>query len=446
MLLSEKETSAICKTVLGFTKAQDAQVQVTSQQLAHLRFAANRFTTSGRRENVSVTITVWIDKKQGAATVGRFDAEELRTAVEQAQEIARLSPEDKEYLPSLPAQKYRPSAGYAESTLNLSLDKRARSIDRVIRACEKAGLIGAGFYHTGGEAGGFATKHGNFFYGRSTLASLSVTARTPDGSGSGLFLRNHFDVAKLDPDNIGQEAIRRALASHDPRPIEPGLYTAILEPQAVGDLLRFDFDARSADEGRSSYSAEEGKTKVGKQIFDPHISLYSDPWDPAVPAPPVSPEGIPAERFYFIRHGVLESLQYSRYWAGEKGTKPTPGPVNTIIESYATPVSVEEMIASTPRGLLVSRFWYIRKVDPRTDLFTGLTRDGLWLIENGKIRYPVHNLRFNQSLLELLAPGNVQLVGVPERISSSESQGNSAALVPAIKFKSFRFTSRSEAI
>jgi predicted Zn-dependent protease len=165
-----------------------------------------------------------------------------------------------------------------------------------------------------------------------------------------------------------------------------------------------------------------------------------------LPGSPAAAGGIPAEKIYFIRRGILENLQYSRYWAKEKGRQPTPGPVNTIIESSAPPSTVEEMIQSTPRGLLVSRFWYIRGVDPRTALFTGLTRDGVWYIENGKIQYPVRNFRFNQSVLDLLAPGNVEMIGRPERVSGSESQGRGASLTPALKVKRFHFTSASEAV
>ena len=165
-----------------------------------------------------------------------------------------------------------------------------------------------------------------------------------------------------------------------------------------------------------------------------------------MPSAPSANGGIPAEKIYFIRNGVLETLDYSRYWAKEKGKEPTPGPVNQVIEATGPTASVEEMIKATPRGLLVSRFWYIRSVDPRTMLFTGLTRDGVWFIENGKIQHPVRNFRFNQSVLDLLAPGNVEMIGTPERTSSSESQGRGATVTPAFKLKAFHFTSQSEAV
>jgi predicted Zn-dependent protease len=333
-----------------------------------------------------------------------------------------------------------------DATVNLALSSRAKAIDEIIRKCEKEGVIGAGFHHASGDASGSATKNGNFHYRKSSLVSLSVTARTPDGTSSGYFLRNHFDISKLETARIGHEAIQKALTSKNPRTLEPGAYPVILEAQAADDLIRLFFDARSADEGRSPYSAPGGKTRLGEKIFDERINYFSDPWHPELPASPVADDGIPAEKIYFIRNGVLENLDYSRYWAKEKGKQPTPGPVNSILESTAPPVSVPEMIKAMKRGLLVSRFWYIRMVDPRTALFTGLTRDGVWYVEDGKIAYPVRNFRFNQSLLELLAPGNVEMIGRSERVSSSESQGNGASLTPAIKVKAFHFTSQSEAV
>src|SRR5438552_2390986 len=446
MLLTEQESKAICQKLLGHTKAADAEVRVSSEDFSYLRFAANGFTTSGRRENATATVTVWLDKKRGSAAANDLDDASLKMAVEQAEQLARISPVDREYLPTLGRQSYKPTGGYVEATVNISLSGRARAIDEIIHACEKEGVIGAGFHHANGTATGFATKNGNFHYQRSSLVSLSVTARTSDGGSSGFFLRNHFDVAKLDTSRIGREAIQKALQSKNPRTLEPGVYPVILEAQAADDLIRFGFDARSADEGRSPYSAPGGKTRVGQRIFDERINVSSDPWHPELLGSASAQDGIPAQKIYFVRNGVLENLHYSRYWAKEKGKEPTPGPVNTILESSAPSATLQEMIQAMERGLLVSRFWYIRGVDPRTALFTGLTRDGVWYIENGKIQYPVRNFRFNQSILELLAPGNVEMIGAPERVSGSETQGRGASLTPALKVKQFHFTSQSEAV
>lgn len=449
MLLTEQEARALTSKLLSYVRADDAIVSVNSENYSHLRFAANAFTTSGARKNTSVGVTVWIDKKRGASSTNEIDDASLRAAVTQAEEIARISPVDREYIPTLSRQTYKPVNGYSEATSNISLQDRARAINSVIAGCERAGVVGAGFHQARGLVNASATKNGNFNYERSSLVSLSTTARTRDGGSSGYFLRNHFDVNKLDVKRVAQEAIRKALEGRRPRTLEAGVYPAILEPQAVADLLSFfafTFDARSADEGRSPFSLPGGKTKVGQQVFDERINIYSDPWNPDLPGSQSAQAGIPAQRIQLVRNGVLENLTYSRFWAKQKDKQPTPGPVNSIMESSAAPVTLEEMISKTDRGILLGRFWYIRGVDPRTALQTGLTRDGIWYIEGGKIRYPVKNFRFNQSLMALLAPGNVEMIGAPERVGSAEGQGNSAALLPALKVKEFHFSSQSEAV
>lgn len=449
MLLTETEARAICEKLLSYVKADDAVVSVNSENYGHLRFAANAFTTSGARENTSVGVTVWIGGKRGSASTNEIDDESLKATVALAEQLARISPVDREYMPTLGKQTYKPVNGYAEATSNISVTSRAKTINDVIASCEKSKVIGAGFHQARGSAGASATKNGNFFYDRTSLVSLSTTARTPDGTSSGYFLRNHFDVAKLDTARVASEAIRKALDARNPRVLEPGVYPAILEPQAVADLLgfiTFTFDARSAEEGRSPFSLPGGKTKIGEKIFDERLNVYSDPWHPELPGSASAQGGLPAQKIHLVRNGVLENLIYSRYWAKQKGKEPTPGPVNSIIESSQSPVALEDMIKSMDRGILLGRFWYIRGVDARTVLQTGLTRDGIWYIEKGKIQYPVKNFRFNQSVIQLLAPGNIDLIGKPERVGSSEGQGGNAALLPALKVKQFHFSSQSEAV
>ncbi len=414
MLLSEQEAKAICQKLLDYVKADDATVSVESEDYQHVRFAANNFTTSGRRENVEASVTLWLKDKKGAAQTNEMDDASLEAAVRQAEQLARLSPVDREYLPTLGPQQYKPTQGYIEATANISATERAKAIDAVIAACEKENVTGAGFHQAHGVGAAHASKNGNFSYGRASLVSLSLTARTQQGDGSGYFLRNHFDVAKLDADLLG--------------------------------FIGFVFDARLADEGRSPFSAPGGKTKIGEKIVDERLSVYSDPWHPELPGSQAAQGGIPAQKLYLVRNGVLETLVYSRFWAKQKQKEPTPGPVNIVLEGSQPPASVEEMVRSTERGLLVSHFWYLRPVDIRTMAITGLTRDGVWYVEKGKIQYPVRNFRFNQSLLEMLAGGNVELIGAPERVSASESQGSASALLPALKVKQFHFTSQSEAV
>jgi len=449
MLLSESDAKALTDKILSFVTAADTVANVGSDKLSHLRFANNNFLTSGSRIGRSANVTVWIDGKRGSASTNDTDDASLKTMVAQAEKIARTAPVDREYVPSLGRQTYKPVNGFVEATANLSLTDRARNISEILAECEKNKVIGAGFHSARAQAGASASKNGNFDYEKSTNVSLSVTTRSPDGKSSGYFLRSHYDIAKLDTKRIARESIRKTNEGANARTIEPGVYTVILEPQAVADLignLGFTFNARSAEEGRSVYSAPGGKTRVGEKMFDEKVTIYSDPWNSEVPGSQSTNGGIPAQRLVLVKNGVLENLVYNRFWAKQKGKEPTPGPVNTIMEPNGPAASIEDMIKSTERGILVSRFWYIRGTDPRTASSTGLTRDGVWFIENGKIAYPLKNFRFNQSITQMLGPGNVLMIGKPERVGSSEGGGSGASLLPALKLKAFNFTSQSEAV
>jgi predicted Zn-dependent protease len=240
---------------------------------------------------------------------------------------------------------------------------------------------------------------------------------------------------------VAEQAVGKAVRSREPKTIEPGTYPVILEPQAVANLMGFltgSLDARTADEGRSAFSAKDGKTRVGEKLFSDRITLYSDPMHRELPSVPSTSEGIPAARLPLITSGVLENLEYSRFWAQERTREPSAGPVNYIMEGSQPPVAIDAMIKGMERGLLISRFWYVRLVDPRTLVLTGLTRDGLWWIDKGRINHPVRNLRFNQSVLAMLAPWNVEAVGA--------SQRQSPLMVPSLKLAAFTFTSISDAI
>ena len=447
MLLNEQEVKTLTSKILSMVKADDATASVGSNKQSHLRFASNNVLTSGTTEGRSANVTVWIDKKRGAASTNDLDDASLRAMVDQAEKIARTAPVDREYVPTLGKQTYRSSSGYVEATANLSLTDRARQIGAIIAECEKNRVIGAGFHSANAQAGGSATKNGNFDFERTTGVGISVTARTPDGQSSGYFLRSHHDIGKLDTMRVARESIRKALEGRNAKTIDPGTYTVILEPQAVADLIGGfvqGFNARTAEEGRSIFSAPGGKTKLGEKVYDEKVTIYSDPWHAELPGSQSAQGGIPAQRIVLVDKGVLKTLTYNRFWASQKKTEPTPGPVNTIFETNGPTSTLEQMIASTDRGIIVSRFWYIRQTDPRTASSTGLTRDGVWWIENGKIVYPLKNFRFNQSMVKMLAPGNVLAVGKPERVGSSEGGGGS--LLPALKLKEFTFTSQSEAV
>src|SRR3954467_15871543 len=223
-------------------------------------------------------------------------------------------------------------------------------------------------------------------YFPSTNANYQLTVRTNDGTGSGWAGADHPDWRQIDFKGVSDPSSQKARASRNPVPIEPGRYTVIREPQAVGDLvqlLAFALDARSADEGRSAFSKQGGGTKLGEKIVDDRVTLLSDPADPQLLTNTFDGQGLPARRQVWIENGVLKKLTYSRFWAQKKNQQPDAG--TNAVKLVGGTQTREELIASTPRGILVTRLWYLRPVDPRTVLYTGLTRDGTFLIENGKL-------------------------------------------------------------
>jgi predicted Zn-dependent protease len=443
-MLTRDDALRICETVLAHAKAagaEDAAVSLRSAAESHARFADNRISTSGRSEDLDITATVWVGRRRGSITGNDSAADALKRMADEVVQIARVSPVHREYVPTLGPLEYPEARGFAAATADVDVSARAAALDAVLAACRSAKVIGAGFHNAQASAIAAATANGNRRYFRSSEAGLSVTARSADGTGSGYYSGDHFDLARLDTKNIAEQAVGKAVRSREPKAIEPGTYPVILEPQAVADLMGFlanSFDARTADEGRSAFSAKDGKTRLGEKLFNERISLYSDPMHADLPALPSTGEGIPAARLSLIKSGVLENLEYTRFWAQERRREPTVGPVNYIMESSQPAVSTDDMVKGMERGLLISRFWYVRLVDPRTLVLTGLTRDGLWWIDKGKISHPVRNLRFNQSVLAMLAPWNVEAIGAPRRLSP--------LMVPALKLSAFTFTSISDAI
>ncbi len=443
-MLTREAALKICETVLEHAKtagAEDAQVSLANTAESHARFADNRVTTSGRSDDLDITATVWVGRRRGSATVNDSSEAALKQLAGDAVQIARVSPVQREYVPTLGAQEYATDRGFAASTADVDVTARAQALQGILDACRAQKVTGAGFHTARASATATATANGNRRYFRNTRADLSVTARTPDGTGSGYYSGDHFDLGKLDAQRIATEAVTKAVRSRNPRPIEPGNYPVILEPQAVSDLIGFftgNFDARTADEGRSAFSGKDGKTRLGEAMFSERLNLYSDPMHAELPASPATNEGVPASRLSLVKAGVIENLTYSRYWAQEKKRDATPGPVNFILESTQTPSTMEDLIKGMKRGLLISRFWYVRLVDPRTMVLTGLTRDGLWWVEDGQVKHPVRNLRFNQSVLAMLAPWNVEAIGRSERLAPY--------MVPALRLGSFTFTSISDAI
>ena len=444
--LSRDEAEALAKRVLSYATAESTRVVVNGGSESNTRFAVNQISTAGDGYNASVSIVSMFGKRRGSVNTNRLDDQGLREAVAASERLARLSPEDPEAMPELEPQQYQTPPAWSEATAALEPDSRARAVRAISEPARAAGLISTGFLEANGGATAIANSKGLFAYGRRTELALTTTVRTEDGTGSGWAGTAHHDWSKVDPAALARRAIDKARRSANPSAIEPGRYTVILEPTAVGNLLlrlQNAFSARSADEGRSFFSKPGGGVKIGMKVVDERVTLWSDPFDTEAPSSGFSGEGLPLRRITWMENGVVRNLAYDRYWAQRQGVEPSPFP-GTLRMSGGTQ-TLDEMIASTERGILVTRFWYIRSVDPRTILHTGLTRDGTFLIEQGKVTRAVKNLRFNESPIFML--NNVEALGRPERVNASESLGpGTPIIVPSLKVRDFNFTSLSDAI
>ncbi|HET8771187.1 MAG TPA: TldD/PmbA family protein [Gemmatimonadaceae bacterium] len=444
--LSREECEAIAKKVLSFSKADECRVTVNSGMRQNTRFAVNQISTAGDNYNVSVDIRSVIGKKVANVSVNRLDDTALREAVANSERIARLAPDDPELMPELGPQTYRDSIVWNDATASLEPSARAEAVRAITEPSRAAGLISTGYLEAQAGSTGIANSNGLFAYSRETASAFTTTVRTSDGTGSGWAGDSDNDFTRIDPDALAARAIDKAQRSRNPVGIEPGRYTVILEPTAVANLVSLisrSLSARSADEGRSFFSKPGGGNKIGEKVVDERVTLVSDPFDPRVPASPFTGEGLPTQPVTWIENGVVKNLAYDRYWAQKQGKEPISG--GGTLSMAGGESTIEEMIASTERGIVVTRFWYIRGVDPRTILFTGLTRDGTFLVENGKITRPIKNFRYNESPIFML--NNLQMLGRPVRVSGSEAGGpGQALLVPPIKARDFNFTSTSDAI
>ena len=444
--LGRDEAEALAKRVLSFSTAEQARVTINSGSRGNTRFAVNQVSTAGDNFDVAVTVRSVFGKRSSFVTTNKLDDASLRAAVQQSERLARLAPEDPELMPEQGPQQYSEARAWSDATAAVDPAGRADAVRRIAEPSRAAGLISTGYLETNGGSSAVATSAGLFAFARETAAALTTTVRTPDGTGSGWAGAQNHDWAHFDPTALGARAIEKASRSRNPVAIEPGRYTVILEPTAVGNLVQliaFALNARTADEGRSFFTKPGGGNKIGMKVVDERVSLISDPLDPEAPTTPFNGEGTPLRRTAWIENGVVRNLAYDRYWAQQKNVQPTP--LIGTLRMTGGDASLDDLIASTRRGILVTRFWYIRPVDPRTILYTGLTRDGTFLIEDGKVTRAVKNLRFNESPIFML--NNVEAMGRPVRVSASEDGSPGfAVLVPPIKVRDFTFTSLSDAV
>lgn len=436
-IYTEEEARKIMEKALSFSTADACEVNLSGSESGNIRYARNTVSTSGHRSNQSLVVQSNFGKKSGTATIDEFDDASLEKVVKRAEELAQLSPENPEFMEPLEQQSYDEAVNYIEATANITPEYRATVANDSITPAASQDVTAAGFLDDSYGFSAMMNSKGLFAYNKSSNVDFTVTMRTNDGTGSGWVSRDYNDINKFDASEASKIAIDKAVLSKEALAIEPGKYTVILEPAAAEDLLTNmarSLNARTADEGRSFMSKEGGGTKMGEKIVDERVNIWSDPLHPEVPTSTWNGAGQPLKKTSWIENGVVKNLAYSRYWAEQQGVDPVPFPNNIIMAGGEA--SLDDLIKSTKKGILVTRLWYIRSVDPQTLLYTGLTRDGTFYIENGKIKHPVKNFRFNESPVIML--NNLETLGEQVRIN-----GN---LIPYMKIRDFTFTSLSDAV
>jgi len=445
VILSKADAQGITQKILAFSKADSCIVTLGGSEERHVRFAQNMATTNGSPSSLGIGVESHFGKKSGSASGTDLSDGALAALVAASENTAKLAPENPEFLPPIGPQKYPAGSAFSEATQAATSAMLASAIQPVLQQAEAKNLQAAGFLNVGASFSSFANSKGLFVYEQQSAALHTITARTPDGTGSGWAGTTHHDFSRLDIAGLGATAIDKAVRSRQPVRLPPGKYTVILEPSAVSDLIGIlvgeAFDQRSADEGRNFATKKGGGSRLGENVFGKNVTITSDPNDPLAPGSIYSDDGQPARRTIWIDGGVLKNLQCGRYWAQKTKREPVPSPTSLTMTGGTT--SIADMIKQTKRGLLITHFWYIREVDPQTVLLTGLTRDGVFLIEDGAITQPACNFRFNESPVAIL--NKIAALGPSVRAYGEESTGLPIA-VPPLLVNEFTLSSVSDAV
>ncbi|MBB5747676.1 TldD/PmbA family protein [Brevundimonas variabilis] len=439
-IMTQDEAKTILDKVVALSTADQCTARLGGSIEGNIRFALNNVSTSGVVSDTGLVVEVAFGKRVGTATINEFSDAALARVVKRAEDLAKLAPENPEFMPAVDKQTYRPSNTFVEATAAITPGQRAEIARASIEPCKAQNLIAAGFLTDNQSFAAFANSNGNFGYQRATDMDYTCTVRTEDGQGSGWVGRSLQDVSDFNAASDVNIAMRKAAASVEAQALEPGKYTVILEPAAAAGLISFMggfFGARQADEGRSFLSKAGGGNKIGEQVYDPRVNLYADPWDPDVPVLPWDGDGLPRERMALVENGRIANLNYSRFWAQKQGKTAMGQPGNLIMGGGTK--STSDLVRETERGILVTRTWYIRMVDPQTVLLTGLTRDGTFYIENGQLKYPLKNFRFNESPVIML--NNIDELGRPVRVGDGLPM-----MIPPMRLRDFTFTSLSDAV
>lgn len=443
-MIEEKEARKISDAILKRCEAGPAELTLMFNDSALTRFANNIIHQNVAERDAEVTLRYFIGKQIGTASTNRLDQAGLDEVVERAKAYAKASPEDPNY-PGLPdPETYQHVAAWDSNTANYSPEKRARAVGAVCQMALEKGLNSSGAFSTGSSDLVVANTQGVFAYHAMTNADFQTVVMSNDSSGRAQ--ESAWKVDELAVEALGEKAIEIADRGHNPRKVDPGEYTVVLEHYVTEDLISslnfYGMGAQALQEGRS-WMIE----RIGKQVMSPLVSIWDDGLDVTGCPLPFDFEGVPKQRVDIVKHGVVMGPVYDRYSGAKMGKLSTGhatplnfrsfGPLAVNLFMGSGNVSVEDMIASTNKGLYINRFWYTRLVHPRDCVITGMTRDGVFMIENGELAYPVKNLRYTMPYVQALA--NVEAVGKASHLLVGEFGGLSNR-VPALKIAGWNFT------
>lgn len=443
-MLGETQSKTLCQELLKRCSPHAAEVIAITQNSALTRFANNAIHQNVAESNVNLIVRYVIGQQIGTATTNRTDSAALDAVVARARQNAQASPADPAYPGLAGPARYPTVDSYDPTTADFSPKLRAEAVSVVCRLAAEKNLNASGAFSNGEEETVVANSQGVFAYHPSTSADFQITVMSSDSSGRAQ--ASGWKAASLPVEALGREAIHKTETGRAPRKIEPGEYTVILDPYAVADLLHMlDFH------GMGALAVQEGRSwmneRIGKQAMSPAVNIWDDGLDPLGAPQPFDFEGMPRQRVDIVENGIVKGPVYDRYTAAKEGKASTGhampptframGPIPANLFMAAGDASTRELIRSTRRGLYITRFWYTRLVHPKDCVITGMTRDGVYLIENGEIAGAVKNLRFTQSYVEAL--NGVESVGSETRLLISE-YGGMATHVPALKLAKFNFT------
>jgi PmbA protein len=456
-MLTHDQAADIFSRIKKYSTADEVEGLFYGGRSALTRFANNTIHQNVAEENYGVSVRTVFGGRTARATTNRFDDQSLKDVVTASQDLAKVQEPDADLLPipnageGARATQGLPSRHFAE-TARITPDQRAEGVGKIVSIALKHKLTTAGIYSSSESIEGIFNSRGLSNWHTQTSAEVSITMLAPDSSG--WQKSNSPNVANLNPQVLAEIAAKKAVESATPREIPAGKYTVILEPAAVLDItgfMFFDFGGLAILDQRSFLN-----NRIGKNLFGENISIWDDVAHPLQSGPSFDGEGLRRQKVQLVEKGTVKRLVYARAtaekmrkseYADKVGTiEPTghgfpipnemgEGPMNIVFEPSRDPKTVDQMIASTERGILVTRLWYIREVDPYEKILTGMTRDGTFLVENGKLVCGVRNFRFNQSLIEMLS--KVEQMSTPVRTSGEESFD---MVVPAMKVRDFNFT------